>query len=273
MKLSSISGEVIQAFQMFELENSREIKYTKASNPRDVVTSLDLKIHEILQKFCAEKLQGTTFISEESPDLQSVMECIANLESALVVDPLDGSNNVVCQIREFGFMACLVKKGVIVESLIVLPNEGQILSWTDSEGFVSSRTLQVIESPSATTYLAYSPNLDTKHSSFRSLMMNFLDETGAGVYRYGSACVGLFRTLVGAHSMFIGLKMRPWDVISYFPLLSSQGLKIIYTADSSAISFLATKSEVFLTEGQKLLEDNLHTVQEYCIGKSLKVST
>lgn len=272
MKLAAVSGDILRAFGLFDIGSLQEIQYTKENNPRDVVTSLDLKIHDILQTFCVEVLQGTTFVSEENSDLQNVMELIVSTNSVLVVDPLDGSNNVVCQMKDIGFMACLVEKGVVVESLIVLPNENQILSWNQSKGLVPSQRLQVVERPSATTYLAYAPDLDTTHLELRSVIMNFLDVAGAGVYRYGSACVGLFRTLIGAHSSFIGLQMRPWDVISYFPVLASQGFRIVYAADSSTISFLVTRSETLLEKSRKLFDENLDKTSEYYVGESLRVS-
>jgi myo-inositol-1(or 4)-monophosphatase len=269
VRLIDIAGDIAKKFDYLEYRNQEQVKYIKHDNLRDVVIDLDIEIHNLLSNFCATHYPKTFFLSEESTDSSYSWKKIVNSDSIMVVDPLDGSNNVVCGIQEFGFMACVVERAKFVESLVVLPNENQIISWSKDFGVVSSRKILIRKNPSASTYLAYSPQLSKELIESRLAIMSLLDGASAGVYRYGSACLGLFRTLTGAHSTFIGLEMRPWDVISFFPILASSGANIAYHASDTDISVCISYDHDLFLKGKKLLSEINGDFQDFYLPDAL----
>ena len=272
MPLISIAGVVAKKFDFLDLESLAKVEFFKNNNLRDVVTTLDSELHEILSEFCAECFPDTLLLSEEGADQEKVWKQLVEVPSVMVVDPVDGSNNLVCGLRDFGFMVCLLRNAKFVESLIILPNENQVLSWSENSGLLMSKKLPRNVKPSASAYLAYKPQLADNFVEVRSEIVNLLELVSSGVYRYGSACVGLFRTLIGGHSTFIGLEMRPWDVIPFFPILHSSGAALAYSASESEISVLISYSSEIFAKSREILSNKIGDFLDFNAGDALKVT-
>lgn len=253
MELNNLQSLIIKQFDTKNLESKSEVEYIKNRVKRDVVTKIDLDMHQMMELFCATEIPGTIFISEEDWAGRHVWRDLVTFESALIVDPLDGSNNLVCGFTEFGSMAAILKKGEIVESLVVLPHENQILSWQKEVKLSMTQPVDSSHHFSAPVYLAYSPRMNKEALRARSEILDYLEGQSAGVYRYGSACVGLYRTFTGQHSSFVGLEMRPWDVLSFFPILVQGGLKLAYSASQDEVTVVASWNDDVFAGSKELL--------------------
>jgi myo-inositol-1(or 4)-monophosphatase len=272
MKLSAISGKILQAMEMLEHNPQGEFKYAKNGNVRDVVTQSDLELHRIMREFCNEEFPRSLFISEEGELQDGVCNVIAGAQSVMLVDPLDGSNNLVCGFREYGFMACTLENGKFQDSLVVLPSHNQILNWSASQGISTSRQLEVHQFASASTYLAYAPKLEPNFLQIRTEIWDVLDQFSSGLYRYGSACVGLYRTLIGSHSTFIGLQMRPWDVVAFLPILASHHFRIGYSCSKDEILVVVSKNDALFDAVERLLVARFGELLEFRIDEGLRVT-
>jgi len=272
MKLSAISGTIVHAMEKLEHSPQGEFKYAKNGNARDVVTQSDLDLHRIMQKFCNEEFPGSVFISEEGGFIDGVCNVIASAQSAMLVDPLDGSNNLVCGFQEYGFMACTLENGKFQDSLVVLPSHNQILNWSSNQGFSASREFRVHQFASASTYLAYAPKLEPTFLQIRTDVWDVLDQFSSGLYRYGSACVGLYRTLIGSHSTFIGLQMRPWDVVAFLPILASHHFRIGYSCSKDEILVVVSSNDALFDAVERILIARFGELLEFRIDEGLRVT-
>jgi myo-inositol-1(or 4)-monophosphatase len=272
MSLSAISGKVARALAMLEHIPQGDFEYVKNGNVRDVVTKADLTLHHIMQEFCKDEFPTSKFISEEGEFLDGVCNMIAEAKSVVLVDPLDGSNNLVCGFPDYGFMACILESGKFLESLIMLPSDNRILHWSANQGFSSSRRLEVNKFASASTYLAYAPKLEQISLQIRAEVWDVLDEMSSGLYRYGSACVGLYRTLLGSHSTFVGLQMRPWDVLAFLPILASYNFRIRYSCSKDEIVVLISRNDSLFDALEQLLTTRFGKLEEFRIGEGLRVT-
>lgn len=272
MSLIKIAGNLSRIFHSIESDYDGKVEYVKDSNSRDVVTKLDIALHSYFADYCKTELSTALFISEEGAENTRVWRDLVEQSSVLIVDPLDGSNNLVCGIKDYGLMASKLEFGRFEESLSILPNENQILSWERNSGLFSSKPFSRLKKSSSTVYLAYSPNLSDASRSARSYIMDLLDSKSAGVYRYGSACVGLYRTLTGVHSTFLGLQMRPWDVVSYFPILAATGAHLAYSASDREVDFVVSYDFELFIELKKVLERITPKLIDFCENDSLKVT-
>lgn len=272
MELNKIRGEIVKCLDSVNLMSKNQVAYVKAGIHRDVVTQIDLEVHNLMKDFCSEVLPGTVFISEEEGIDRLTWRDLVTSNSSMIVDPLDGSNNLVCGLKEFGFMACMLANGRFTESLVVLPNESQVVSWDKESKLTFTNTFQVQYSATASTYLAYSPRLSPKALEARSEIFELLDAHSAGIYRYGSACIGLYRTLIGQHSTFIGIDMRPWDVVSFLPILVEGGLKVAYSASQKEVTIVASWNDDIFSMSKSLLANFFGDFQVFHNSDALVVT-
>lgn len=236
-------------------EGSNRIVEVKGDNSRDVVTELDMRLHQAVTAFVAQSDQATVVMSEEDAHHDPV--ALWQARSLVIVDPLDGSNNFALSIPGYGFMATHLMERCLVSSVVVLPERSVYLVW-DSTGLVTSRPVNFLHSaPSASIYYAYPPSVDESMAAARARVLRVVDQQSAGVYRSGSACIGLFQLLVGAHRAFIGHQVRVWDVLAYFPLLSQLGFHVHYRIEGLSTTVIATADEQLAT----LLEEALNEAQ------------
>jgi myo-inositol-1(or 4)-monophosphatase len=272
MELRAIGGKISKAMELIEDHPHGKFEYIKGDNFRDVVTEGDLEIHRIMQEFCDNEFPISEFISEEGEFIDGVNNIIVKSRSVMLVDPLDGSNNLVCGLRDYGFMACILEEGIFKESLVVLPGENQILDWSAIRGLSTSRKFESREFDSASTYLAYAPSIEPNFIQTRAQVWNILDQFSSGLYRYGSACVGLYRTLIGSHSTFIGIQMRPWDVLAFLPIMESQKFRVSYSCSKDDISVVISTNNTLFDAIEKVLTSSFGEMIEFRTKDGLRVT-
>jgi fructose-1,6-bisphosphatase/inositol monophosphatase family enzyme len=78
--------------------------------------------------------------------------------------------------------------------------------------------------------------------------MDLVDRRSSGLYRYGSACIGLYNLIGGRHAAFIGHGIRIWDALAYFPLLERFGISTHYHIGPSGLVFIASSDQAFIDE-------------------------
>ena len=92
MKLLHLAGRICRAFHENDNRQMRTIQKVKGNQLRDVVTNLDLRLHDISERFVRERMSGTLLLSEEGWHKEVTTEDLLAGEW-LIVDPMDGSNN------------------------------------------------------------------------------------------------------------------------------------------------------------------------------------
>lgn len=84
----------------------------------DVVTTADRAAEAAITARVRERWPRTVVIGEESAGSEAVLREQLGAESALVLDPLDGTKNFVSGLPLFAVMAAVMRRGQIVGSVI-----------------------------------------------------------------------------------------------------------------------------------------------------------
>jgi fructose-1,6-bisphosphatase/inositol monophosphatase family enzyme len=237
MNLHILAAQVAKAFGDGQQTEDQSVVAVKDGNVRDVVTTQDLGLHSLTQAFLMSALPGTRLLSEEDSDLRWGLSTLSTGD-VLVVDPLDGSNNFALNLPGYGYMACRLINGKPIESLVLVPDHDLYLLWSE-QGIITSRAVQLGKvAPSAPSYYAYPPRLSESERALRSSLLELIDESSSGFYRYGSACVALLNVMLGKHQTFIGHRIRLWDGLAFLPLLASIGLNPQYSITGDSLTLV-----------------------------------
>jgi myo-inositol-1(or 4)-monophosphatase len=254
MKLLNLAARVSHTFSMSGSLQMRTVQKVKDGQIRDVVTALDMKLHAVSEQFVAEQLPDCRLLSEEGCDENFHASELCK-GSWLVVDPLDGSNNYTLGMPNYGYMAAYLRNGCVDGAVVVLPEHDQYIV-LEARQVLYAQPLPVTEvAHHGTVYYAYPPKQDKAARQARGALMDLIDDESAGLYRYGSACVGLYQLLCGKHMAFIGHGIRLWDALAFLPLLASKGITVKYAIDSGHINLVATTNASFLERTEQILRE------------------
>jgi myo-inositol-1(or 4)-monophosphatase len=240
MSLHLLAARVCRTFVAFTGTEMRVVQKVKDGQSRDVVTGLDERLNDVTARFVAENLPGCVFLSEEGEQV-SLDESSLQHDEFLVVDPLDGTNNFALAMPGYGFMAAHLRAGEVIGSVVVLP-EHDLYFVLEAGAFRTSLPFTPPASaPSGTTYYAYPPKLSEAAAAARPAVLSCIDSRTSGVYRSGSACMGLFNLLSGRHAAFVGVEVRIWDALAYLPLLAHYGFAVRYRIAAGRLTLVASK--------------------------------
>ena len=143
-------------------------------------------------------------------------------------------------------MVCIVDAGEILASAIIVPSDGQIVTWDYQSGKVDFTNPDHISRYSnGCVCYAYGP---LAKDNGRGDILDTIDKCASGFVRYGSAGIGLYFLLRGSISGFIGQQLRLWDCFALIPMLKARGIFLesnISEADE-LVDLLAFDDEVML---------------------------
>lgn len=255
MSLVHLAGIAAHAFADAKADaDARLVQSVKDAQVRDVVTQLDIRLHELASDY-VRSLDAVELLSEE--DLDPRFDPLRLQAGAwVVVDPLDGSSNYALGMPGFGFMAARLDDARVTAAVAVLPEHDVFVHWTPDLGTQFSRSIErTQQTRSASVYYAYPPKLQHDQLARRTALLDAIDVHSAGVMRYGSACAGLFNLLLGRHLGFVGHEIRLWDALAFMPILRDQGFLIDYRISGLRISLVASQHEGFLSAASDILAD------------------
>ncbi|MBK6005374.1 hypothetical protein JJB11_04670 [Ramlibacter ginsenosidimutans] len=229
------------------------VQKVKDNQLRDVVTELDMKLHAISQQFVAERLPGCRLLSEEGRHEGLERGALSDGEW-LIVDPLDGSNNHALGMPNYGYMAAHLRNGRLDGAVVVLPEHDQYIVLEEAQSLYAKPLPLVAASEHGTVYYAYPPKQDASARKARGELLDLIDASSAGMYRYGSACAGLYQLLCGRHMAFIGHGIRLWDAVAFLPVLASRQIPVKYSIHGGSITLVAGSQASFLERAAQVLQ-------------------
>jgi myo-inositol-1(or 4)-monophosphatase len=273
MKLLYLAARVCKSFNSNNVSQLRTVQKVKDNQCRDIVTELDMKLHHLSVEFVAEYLPGCSLLSEEG-DNSYVESCHLIDGEWLIVDPLDGSNNYSMGFPNFGYMAAYVKNGILEGAVVVIPEHHQYLVFEDSRVFYAQPMPIKDWQDNGTVYYAYPPKQDIAALSARAELQKLIDQHSAGMYRYGSACSGLYHLMEGKHMAFIGHGIRIWDALAFLPLLASQQINVRYSVSGLTITLFASKNINFLESSTAIVcRHQGVSLNEYLPSTAIRLET
>jgi myo-inositol-1(or 4)-monophosphatase len=270
MNMLNLAARVCNAFSTGGSQHMRTVQKVKDNQSRDVVTGLDMKLHSITEQFVIERLPGCQFLSEEGTHAQSHLPEWHQGEW-LIVDPLDGSNNHAVGLPNYGYMAAYLQDGRIYGSVIVLPEHNQYIVLQGEQSLYAQHIPPNTANNNGTVYYAYPPKQDIRAREARSALLDLIDAESAGMYRYGSACAGLYQLLCGRHMAFIGHGIRLWDAIAFLPALTAKQIQVMYAIKGNELTLLASTHVDFIDKAAQILKSHQGIALHHFSDDTLKV--
>lgn len=109
--------EILPRFQ-----DVRDLDVRAKADATDLVTAADEAAERFLKREIESVIPGALFVGEESTSSDpGLLDRLDHAETAVVVDPLDGTANFVAGMPLFGVMAAVVRQGKAVAGVIYDP--------------------------------------------------------------------------------------------------------------------------------------------------------
>lgn len=219
----------------------RVVLDTKNGFKRDVVMKLDYDLHTVLSS-TASSLEPCLIYSEEGIILNGLTPF---KDTTVVIDPLDGSHNFQLEHPWYCSIICVIKNYRIVEAGVYYPITNERVTFDNGVLQSSFNFNSLISGP---TYFAYPPDLNDEDMLIRNDLLGVIDNYSTGLYRWGSAGVGLLELLRGRLQTFVGFKIRIWDAIAFLPLLHLAHCNFSYKvlSENRLVLIASWNNETFL---------------------------
>ena len=113
-----ISNQIIDLIKanLPEILTLRNTKVLKEDN--SYVSKGDLLCEQLIKEFIQQNIPDYALISEESPAQN--MEAFSK-NKVIILDPIDGTENFVSGLKEWGVSFCVYENGKCTEALLALP--------------------------------------------------------------------------------------------------------------------------------------------------------
>lgn len=122
-QLAERFGSFFATLQPLFLGGFRDLNlaYQEGRAPTDVVSTLDTEVDHRFADFLGQNFPAIPVVSEETPPDQRKTH-----RTMLLIDPLDGTRNILMGLPLFGSQAALVEDGEVTFSAIFIPIEEAI---------------------------------------------------------------------------------------------------------------------------------------------------
>ena len=181
------------------------------------VSEGDLLCESLVRTFLEQHVEGCKLISEESPNDCSDLDAY---EYVVTVDPIDGTENFVSGLKEWGVGVSVYRRSVHFQSMILLPQLGICLTTGDRLEQVPHSRICGLSS-----YM--------KPEDFEQLGRDY-------EYRIFGCCMyNMYNAIKGSYARFQHLKgCYSWDILPGLNLALEHGLQVILDGKPYAGEFL-----------------------------------
>lgn len=203
---------------MNELNNITALRSTGFLKPDNTFVSQgDLLCQKIIFQYLKDTLSSYVVISEESiNDLSKIND----VEYVITVDPIDGTENFVSGLKEWGVGVSVYRHGVHFQSMIALPELNICLCTGDKLDRVANSRICGLSS-----YMT--------PADFEQLGKEY-------EYRIMGCCMyNMYNVIRGSYKLFQHLKgCYSWDILPGFNLALEHGLQVLVDGEPYLGQFL-----------------------------------
>jgi myo-inositol-1(or 4)-monophosphatase len=229
-----------------EIENLQ----VSRKGPGDFVTAADHKAEKVLFEELSRGRPGYGFLMEERGAVEGT-----DKTHRFIVDPLDGTTNFMHGVPHFSISIGLERDGELVAGVVydVIKNE---LFWAEkgAGAYLNDRRLRVSarkDLADALVVTGVTPRAVRDAALHKQFTSEFsrMNETCAGVRRYGSAALDLAYVAAGRFDIYWERDLAPWDIAAGAVIVREAGG---FAREIDGNDFMKTGSIVATNE--KLLE-------------------
>ncbi|MGX8773990.1 MAG: inositol monophosphatase family protein [Bacillota bacterium] len=219
-----------------------DVKVATKSGRRDLVTSMDLEIQQMLMKELLQLIPSARFLCEE--DVPSMSEYVITDADELkegicfIIDPIDGTANFVHGNRHSCTSIAMTVNGETQIGVIYDPYHDELFSARKGSGCcLNGRLLPVFDTSmkNEITVFGTSPYNDLVNGPTFELAEK-LYEASADVRRTGSAALDCCWTACGRFALFAEFSLSAWDFAAGKLIAEETGC-LVSTMDGKPVSF------------------------------------
>lgn len=223
-KLAKDAGSII-------LDGS-DVKIKEKTGRRDLVTSKDLEIQDMLMEKLHALVPEARFFCEEDTSFDS-RHVITDPEEigegiCFIIDPIDGTSNFVHGQMHSCTSIAMAASGIVEIGVIYDPFRREIFSACRGKGsFINGEKIPVFDEQLSDTIAVFgtAPYDDSTNApTFR--LAHLLYEIASDVRRTGSAALDCCWTACGRFSLFAELSLSPWDFAAGKLIAEETGCKV-----------------------------------------------
>ncbi|MDC1296584.1 inositol monophosphatase [Alphaproteobacteria bacterium] len=253
-KLYNISKSII----IPKYKNLKEIDI-KLKNKKDLVTSVDINVENILKVFLQELLPNSLFIGEESFFLDAnLINAYKENQYCWTVDPIDGTSNYVNGKDRFAIMIALTFKETILQTWIYKPlNDEFIYSKLGHGTFINEKKIynKIYTDVSKSTGSISSKYWDKdSYHKIENIKNKFKQ-----VNSYG--CIGFEYVDIaeGNRNFTILSKLSPWDHIPGVLIVKEAGCSVMHF-DKTNYNYINKKNNLVVANSDSLLDEIINLI-------------
>ncbi len=238
-QIQSVLNLACQAGRL-AMEMRDDISIEEKTGPRDLVTSADLALSDLIVKTLRQDYPDAGIVSEEDPDIRSDKELV------WVIDPIDGTQNYILQDGQYSVMIGLLQNLKPVFGCVFEPEHNNLYyggpdmgAWkikTDTQDKISlqaSKDTDVFNQDKSLskTRLMMGHRDRKKHPWVEDLdYVNFV--------QFGSIGLKVARILENRADIFVHLagKLKVWDTAAPSAIAIAAGLEV-GTMNEDTLSF------------------------------------
>jgi myo-inositol-1(or 4)-monophosphatase len=186
-------------FEIIKLRNDKKLKHDGS-----YVSKGDILCENLIKNFIYTELQDYVLVSEESLEQNAINIQKKNI---LILDPIDGTENFVSGLKEWGIAVCIYSQGKHVESMLALPELNEYVITGDRISRFESRIYGISSSLTTEDLLKLEPGFE-----YRII--------GCSVYNMFNVLRGSFKIFENPKGAWI------WDIIPGLNLALENGLDV-----------------------------------------------
>lgn len=205
--------------------NESEMDITIKASNRDVATKYDLEVQRKLIEELGKIYPYISVIGEEDTKDSGVVDESKSLEEFFLIDPVDGTTNLVHDFRHSSISVAYVKGGEIQIGVVMNPYNNEVFHAVKGKGaYLNNKRVQVSEHSLRDSLVLFgtSPSTnDTHDKTFDLLKEVFLNTKD--IRRTGSAALDLCYIASGRADFFFELILHPWDYAAGIIIIKEAG--------------------------------------------------
>lgn len=224
------------------------------------VTNIDCRVQAYLEEALTCLLPGSRFIGEEKEN-QPLGD-----EPTWIVDPLDGTTNMIHDYRMSAVSIALCRMKRPVLGIVWQPYTGELFYAEEGTGaFLNDRPIRVTDRPYSDALVAVgtAPYYEELEDTGMAIARDFLHEC-ADIRRSGSAALDLAYLACGRHEIFFELCLKPWDYAAGSLIVQEAGGKVMMPLAGEKLDY--NLSTAILAANQVCMDQALEVLRRHDSG-------
>ena len=190
--------------------------------PGDFVTASDKKVEKILIEELEKARPNYSILSEETGEIKK-----NDPEFRWIIDPIDGTVNVLHGIPHFAISIALEHQGKIISGVIFDPIKNELFSAEKGNGsYLNNQRMRVSSRKNLKDSILFTggPKFDSKDrdKSFKEYM-KISETVMAPIRKLGSASLDMAYVAAGRCDVFWQRNLNYWDIAAGIILISEAG--------------------------------------------------